>query len=197
VVRRSPLGLPGEHPADVGAKGDAVIREPGGLRLVAVGAGAGMIPLTKRPNKPLTSLPLHRAFDAGLQPGLFPDQAASLLTCRCRKRMLPGRMRRGGRGVSARAWRLVAGLHAGGVRCFSACGLEADLPHCHPCRVGAGFVPAGGVVEGRRDLDVAPSARCRLARAASRSLEIDVAGPGGAGPARRDAASRPGWPRCG
>src|ERR1700751_2620921 len=26
-----------------------------------------------------SSLPLHRAFDAGLQPGPFPDQAASLL----------------------------------------------------------------------------------------------------------------------
>ena len=35
-------------------------------------------------------------------------------TCGCRKRMLPGRMRRGGHGVSARAWRLVAGLRAGG-----------------------------------------------------------------------------------
>jgi hypothetical protein len=28
------------------------------------------------------------------------------------KRMLPGRMRRGGHRVSARGWRLVAGLHA-------------------------------------------------------------------------------------
>src|ERR1022692_2224346 len=74
---------------------------------------------------------------------------------------------------------------------ISACRLEADLPHCHPCRAGAGLVPAGGVVEGRRDPDVAPSARCRPARAASRSLEVDVAGPGVAGPARRDAASRP------
>jgi hypothetical protein len=33
--------------------------------------------------------------------------------CRCRKRMPPGRMHRGGHRVSARAWRLVAGLHAG------------------------------------------------------------------------------------
>src|ERR1039458_4456691 len=74
---------------------------------------------------------------------------------------------------------------------ISACRLEADLPHYHPCRVGAGLVPAGGVVEGRRDPDVAPSARCRPARAASRSFEVDVAGPGVAGPARRDAASRP------
>ena len=47
-------------------------------------------------------------------------------------------------------------------------------------------------MEGRRDPDVAPSARCRPARAASRSFEVDVAGPGVAGPARRDAASRPG-----
>jgi len=51
-------------------------------------------------------------------------------------------------------------------------------------------------VEGRRDLDVAPSTRCRLARAASRSFEIDVAGPGVAGllagtlPADRLAAMR-------
>jgi len=122
---------------------------------------------------------------------LAARRAPSGLNCGCRKRMLPGRMRRGGRRGSARAWRLMAGLHAGGVRWFSACGLEADLPHCHPCRVSAGFVPAGGVVEGRRDLDVAPSTHCRLARAASRSFEIDVAGPGVAGPTRRDAASRP------
>jgi hypothetical protein len=46
-------------------------------------------------------------------------------------------------------------------------------------------------VEGRRDPDAAPSACCRPARAASRSFEVDVAGPGVAGPARRDAASRP------
>ena len=46
-------------------------------------------------------------------------------------------------------------------------------------------------MEGRRDPDAAPSARCRPARAASRSFEVDVAGPGVAGPARRDAASRP------
>jgi hypothetical protein len=46
-------------------------------------------------------------------------------------------------------------------------------------------------VEGRRDPDVAPSARCRPARAAEGSFEAGVAGPGVAGPARRDAASRP------
>ena len=46
-------------------------------------------------------------------------------------------------------------------------------------------------MEGRRDPDVAPSARCRPGRAASRSFEVDLAGPGMAGPARRDAASRP------
>jgi hypothetical protein len=33
---------------------------------------------------------------------------------------------------------------------------ETDLPHRHPRRVAAGLVPAGGVVEGRRDLDPAP-----------------------------------------
>jgi hypothetical protein len=59
------------------------------------------------------------------------------------------------------------------------------------CRAGAGLVPAGGVVEGHRDPDAAPSARCGPARAASRSFAVDVAGPGVAGPARRDAASRP------
>ncbi len=35
-------------------------------------------------------------------------------TCGCRKRVPPGRMRRGGHRVSARAWWLVAGLRAGG-----------------------------------------------------------------------------------
>jgi hypothetical protein len=43
-------------------------------------------------------------------------------------------------------------------------------------------------VEGRRDPDVAPSAGCRLAREASRPFEVDVAGPGVAGPARRTSA---------
>ena len=49
------------------------------------------------------------------------------------------------------------------VGCSSACGLEADLPRLDPCRVGAGPITAGVVVEGRRDLDAAPSARCRPA----------------------------------
>ena len=45
-------------------------------------------------------------------------------------------------------------------------------------------------MEGRRDLDAAPSARCRAARAAAGACAIDVAGPGVAGPAGRDAAHR-------
>jgi hypothetical protein len=53
-----------------------------------------------------------------------------------------------------------------------------------------GPVAAGGVAVGCRDPDAAPSARGGPARAASRSFEIDVAGPGMAGPARRDAAGR-------
>ena len=46
-------------------------------------------------------------------------------------------------------------------------------------------------MEGRRDPDAAPSARCRPARAAAGSFAADVAGPGVAGPAGRDAADRP------
>src|ERR1022692_3734414 len=49
-------------------------------------------------------------------------------------------------------------------------------------------------MEERRDPDVAPSARCRPARAASRSFEAGVAGPGVAGAARREAGSRAGGP---
>src|SRR5207247_10805769 len=52
----------------------------------------------------------------------------------------------------------------------------------------AGLGSARGVVEGRRDPNAAPSACCRPARAASRSFEVDVAGPGVAGPAYRDGA---------
>ena len=47
------------------------------------------------------------------------------------------------------------------------------------------------MVEGRGDLDAASSARCRPARAPSRSFAFDVAGPGVAGAAGRDAACRP------
>jgi Putative heavy-metal-binding len=36
-----------------------------------------------------------------------------------------------------------------GVGRSSACGAEADLLDCHPCRVAAGVVATGGVVEGR------------------------------------------------
>ena len=54
----------------------------------------------------------------------------------------------------------------------------------------AGLVVAGVVVEGRRDPDPAPSARCRPARAAPCSCQADMAGPGVAGCARRNAASR-------
>src|ERR1017187_5053713 len=46
------------------------------------------------------------------------------------------------------------------------------------------------MVEGRRDLDAAPSARCGRARACSCSFASDVAGPGVAGATRRDAAHR-------
>src|SRR6185312_10601884 len=59
-----------------------------------------------------------------------------------------------------------------------------------PGRVGAVPVAAGGVVEGRRDPDAAPSARGGPARATWDSFAIDVAGPGVAGPARRDHAGR-------
>ena len=45
-------------------------------------------------------------------------------------------------------------------------------------------------MEGRRDPDAAPSARGGPARAAEGSFAVDVAGPGVAGPARRDAAGR-------
>ena len=44
-------------------------------------------------------------------PGLAGTSPSS---CGCRQRTLPGRMRRGGRKVSARAWLLLAGSHAGG-----------------------------------------------------------------------------------
>ena len=54
-----------------------------------------------------------------------------------------------------------------------------------------GLSRRGAVVEGRGDLDAPPSARCRPARAASRSFAFDVAGPGVAGAAGRDAARRP------
>ena len=46
--------------------------------------------------------------------GSSQGDGPSECSCGCRKRMSPGRMRRGGCMVSARAWRLVAGLHAGG-----------------------------------------------------------------------------------
>ena len=45
-------------------------------------------------------------------------------------------------------------------------------------------------MEGRGDPDAAPSARGGPARAAEGSFAADVAGPGVAGPAGRDAASR-------
>ena len=45
-------------------------------------------------------------------------------------------------------------------------------------------------MEGRRDPDAAPSARGGPARAAEGSFAVDVAGPGVAGHARRDAASQ-------
>jgi DDE superfamily endonuclease len=71
-----------------------------------------------------------------------------------------------------------------GVGRSSACGAEADLLDCHPGRVAAGVVAAGGVVERGRDPDAAPSARCGPARAASCSFASDVAGSGVAGAAR-------------
>jgi len=46
-------------------------------------------------------------------------------------------------------------------------------------------------VEGRRDLDAAPSTRSGPARAAEGSFAVDVARPGMPGHARRDAASQP------
>ena len=46
-------------------------------------------------------------------------------------------------------------------------------------------------VEGRGDLDAAPSARCRPARAATSTFASDVVGPGMAGAAGRDPARRP------
>ena len=49
-------------------------------------------------------------------------------TCGCRKRMPPGRMRRGGHRVGARAWRLVAGLHAGGRAIIFAAGRGCRAP---------------------------------------------------------------------
>src|ERR1700683_4349471 len=68
-----------------------------------------------------------------------------------------------------------------GVRGSSACGLEAGLPRRDTGRVGAGPVPAGGLVEGRRDPDAASSARGGPARAAEGSFGVDMAGPGVAG----------------
>ena len=113
-------------------------------------------------------------------------------TCGCRKRLPPGRMRRGGGRVSARAWRLVTGLHVGDrAMIFRLVGLKLIFLIVTRAVSVLGLSRRAGVVEGRRDPDVAPSARCRPARAASRSFEVDVAGPGVAGPARRDAASRP------
>lgn len=52
-----------------------------------------------------------------------------------------------------------------------------------------GPVATGGMEEGRRDLDVAPSARYR-ARATESSLEVDVDEPGVIGPAGSAAADR-------
>src|SRR5262249_33371294 len=71
------------------------------------------------------------------------------------------------------------------------CGLEADLSDRLACGVAAGLVATGGVVEGRRDPDVAPSALGRAAAAAAGSFAADMAGPGMAGAAGRDAADRP------
>ena len=49
-------------------------------------------------------------------------------------------------------------------------------------------------MEGRRDLDAAPPARCRRATEAEGARPVDVAGPGVAGAPRRDGADRePGW----
>src|ERR1035441_5058803 len=53
-----------------------------------------------------------------------------------------------------------------------------------------GFAAPRVMVEGRRDLDAASSARCGRARASWCSFASDVAGPGVAGVARRDAADR-------
>jgi hypothetical protein len=71
---------------------------------------------------------------------------------------------------------------------ISACGAEADLLDCHPCRIAAGVVAAGGVVEGRRDPHAAPSPRRGPARAASCSCASDVARPGVAGAGSGDGA---------
>jgi Bacterial alpha-L-rhamnosidase 6 hairpin glycosidase domain len=48
----------------------------------------------------------------GVEPAcpLRPDGVGNRTPCGCRKRMLPGRMRRGGHRVSARAWRLGGGF---------------------------------------------------------------------------------------
>jgi len=46
------------------------------------------------------------------------------------------------------------------------CGVEADLPDRIQCHVAAQVVAPGGVAQGRRDPDAAPSTCCRHARAA-------------------------------
>jgi hypothetical protein len=58
---------------------------------------------------------------------------------------------------------------AGGGTIF---GLELDLPDRFPCRVTAGLVAPGGVVEGRRDPHTAPPSRCRRVRAVGGSYRL-------------------------
>ena len=110
---------------------------------------------------------------------------------RCRKPAPPGQMLCGTPSARSRE-RCLAGRSWFGRTCddLRLVGLKLIFLDRHPCRVGAGLVAAGGVVEGRRDPDAAPSARCGPARAASGSFAVDVAGPGVAGAARRDAAGR-------
>ena len=76
------------------------------------------------------------------------------------------------------------------VRRSSACGLEADLPDRLACGVTAEAVAPGVVVEGWRDPHAAHQLSVALRERAAGSFAADMAGPGVAGAAGRDAADR-------
>lgn len=112
------------------------------------------------------------------------------MTCGCRKPLPPGQIRGETPPLGACA-RWPVGRSAPGCACddLRLVGLKLIfLIVTRACRCWA--CPAGGVGEGRRDLDPAPPAGCRPARGAAGSCEADVAGSGVAGAAGQDTAGR-------
>src|SRR6266581_3906123 len=102
--------------------------------------------------------------------------------------MPPGRMRRGSRRVSSRAWRLVAGSRGRPCDDLRLVGLKLTFLIVTRAVSLLGLSRRQEWWKDAEILNAAPSACCRPARAASRSFEVDVAGPGVAGPAYRDGA---------